>query len=334
MNRQPRVLLRTAIDPSALLEYPLNRDQLVHRALVEALRDHGVMTFSQGQFASFYRAIESLSDDSKTLWRKLLGALDDLNRMDRNAPISDLEASFSSLAPADAWKGFLDLVVAEEAAARVHGVDFVSGSRTIGETDIVLAPTVDTSPALKSARNVELFPKGSPRENVEQQLIRPLASRSQTVKLVDPYILEEFVRHGRRPERVEWLLSVLAASLPSGASVSLLGSLHRGWPGDYMANPESRLESLLERTLGSSSKSLTVNVRLVRHTNLRNRFIWFSCGHSYDVLHDFQSLENDTLRREIRFIRQAQEATLATLTAIRDLEKENTQNISIDFTIG
>ena len=118
MTSQPRVLLRTAVDPEALLDHQSLRDQQVHRGIAQMLRDHGVLALGQGQSTELQNAIASLASNSKEVWIKVIKALYDLNRIDRDIAIPALAETFLSASPSDAWAGLLDSIVAGEDHAK------------------------------------------------------------------------------------------------------------------------------------------------------------------------------------------------------------------------
>lgn len=333
MTSQPRALLHTAVDPDALLDHTSDRDRQVHRAVVEALQSHGILTLGRGQSDTLFEAVARLGNDSKTLWVKTISRLNDLNRIDRDLPIPSLADSLASSSPADAWVGILDLVVAGEVSGQRHGVEIGAGSRTLGGVDLVLAATIDESPALEAASKVGHFPARTPRKEISAQFLRPLAVRSSAVKLIDPHLLEEFIREDKFPAHVEWLLTELAEVLPPGASISLLGKLQREWPNGYLPDPETRVSKFLSETLSHRSLPLTVEVRFAKHTDLQNRYIWFSCGRSYDVLHLFAPLTSEPIGRELRFIPQDPEAAAATLAAAAKLEAATREVVTVTYEI-
>lgn len=95
----------------------------------------------------------------------------------------------------------------------------------------------------------------------------------------------------------------LGKAMPPNATLSVLGKLQWHWKEGERASQEARIERFLEQALSTRTDPLTVEVRAVKATPLKNRFIWFSCGHSYDVLHNFAPLSSDLLNEELRFIR-------------------------------
>lgn len=331
MTAHPKVLLRTAIDPAALLDHASNRDRQVHRVVVEELRHHGIMVVAKDEKKALYDAINRLAPDSAELWEATIKALDQHMRVSHYAGALSVSDSLESSSLGAIWKkALLDLVIAGEDNASPHGVNYSTGVSKIGETDLVLAATIDRSSALEKAKSVGTFPPGTPRSDVAEQLLRPLATYSSVVKIIDPFILENFIRFGTKSENVEWLLGVLAESLPPGASVSLLSKVHDGWPREYMSDPEERITEMLTRVLSKRTTPLTIKVCLAKYTDLQNRFLWFSHECSYDVFHDFSTLRDRVLNRELRFTRQSNDVSQTTLATATKLE--NAQNLAIGFT--
>lgn len=335
MTRHPTVLLRTAIDPAALLDHTSYRDRQVHRAIVKELMRHGVLVLNKDQDGSLQDSIGRLGPDSQTLWKKTIESLNDVNRVSRDPGLVSVADSLESASPGDIWKkALLDLVIAGEENARPHGVDFSSGVREIGETDVVLAATIDRSPVLQKAKNVGRFPIGTPRSDVAEQFLRPLATYSSAVKIIDPHILESFIRYGTKSEHVEWLLSELADSLPPGASVSLLGKVQNDWPHAYKPDPEESIKEILTRALSKRTTPLTINVRLVKSTQPRNRYLWFSYECSYDVIHNFIGLADKRLNEELRFPRHSNVVSQTTFETAKKLENASTAVISVTYGIA
>lgn len=59
---------------------------------------------------------------------------------------------------------------------------------------------------------------------VGTELIVPLASRSQVVKILDPHLLDHILRttKGRQYDHAEWLVSILAGAMPEGSAIELV----------------------------------------------------------------------------------------------------------------
>ena len=329
MTHQPRVLLRTAVDPEALLDHQSVRDQQVHRAIARMLEGHGILSFGEGQSNELLEAIACLRGDSKDAWVSVIKALYDLNRIDLDLTIPPLAETLLSDSPADTWAGLIDLVVASEAHATSCGVEADRGVRSFEMTEVTLPYSVDAAPAVRAAGTIGSFQARTHRSDVAEQLLIPLARRSASVKIIDPHILEEFIREDNPARHVEWLLRVLAAELPPGAHISVLGKLQRNWPDAYLGDAEARTAAMIGRALSNRCTPITVDVHLVKHTELQNRFIWFSCGHSYDVLHNFLPLKEESIGREMRFARQAPDVAITTLELAKKLERAGGEQMRV-----
>lgn len=332
MSPTRKVLFPIAVDPDALRDHPTDRDQLVHREVVTTLGDRGILSLPEADREDLFRAIGGLGDLSKTLWVKQLHALNDLNRLDQVMHARGVGDRLRQPAHVSDVTAPVRLIVAGRAAAEAHGVDDGSGYKTIDDTDIVLAGTIHRSPALADREALGVFPPGSTRrEVIASGFLKPLAERSTAVKILDPHILEDLVSGDASPANAEWLLRTLAESMPPGSTLSILGKLQRQWEEADRADQEARVEELLDRVLSARVEPMTVHVRLLKTTSLKNRYMWFSCGHSYDVLHNFAVLSNERLNEELRFTRQSDEVALQTMQTAKSIE-DNTQQTMVSVT--
>lgn len=304
MSPLPEALISISIDPDALRDHPRDSDEAVHNTLVDRISDRGVLTISDSDLDDLYDAIRGLSDLPKTLWVKLLGALYDLNRLDQDSDALSVTNLLSELGPSEAANK-IRLLVASGAAAAAHGVDYALGSRFVGETEVVLAGTVHRAALLQDSEAVGIFPGGQSRRSVvASRFLEPLARRSHAVKAVDPHLLEDIVNGSATIPHTEWLVTTVGMAMPPNATLSVLGKLQWHWDSDERIHQEARIAEFLAGALSGRTDPLTVHVRAVKATPLKNRFLWFSCGHSYDVLHNFAPLADDPLNEELRFSRQ------------------------------
>lgn len=332
MSRTRPVLFPIAVDPDALRDYPTDRDQLVHREVVTTLGDRGILSLPEADRDALFRAIEGLGDLSKTLWVKQLHGLNDLNRLDQIPHAKGVGDRLRQLGHVNDVLAPVSLIVAGRAAAEAHGIDDSSGYRTIDETDIVMAGTIHRSPALADRETLGVFPLGSTRRDViASGFLKPLAERSTAVKILDPHILEAIVSENVSFAHAEWLLRTLAATLPPNATLSVLGKLQGHWERTDRTGQEAKVEAFLDRVLSKRLEPMTVCVRLLKNTSLKNRFIWFSSGHSYDVLHNFAALSTDPLNESLRFMRQNDAIALETFQTAKRME-DNTQQTMVSVT--
>lgn len=321
---RPQVLFPIAVDPDALADHPTDRDQLIHREVVTTLGAHGILTLPEVDRDALFRAIGDLGDLSKTLWSKQLVSLNDLNRLDQvlGAGVRDRLRQ-----KADDDQADVRVFVISRALAEDFGVDDTSGAMTVNDSDVVLASTIHRSPAVVAAKD-GLFTAGTRRAVVASSFIQPLAARSSGVKLLDPHILEGLISGNSTTTHAAWLVQTLADSMPGNSTLSILGKLQRDWQTADRAGHEALVKDLLNKALQKRVLPMRIEVRLLKSTALRDRFIWFSSGHSFDVLHNFAALSNDVLNDNLRFIRHDDGIMKQTLQVAEKMEN-NTQSTMV-----
>lgn len=329
---QPQVLFPIAVDPDALTDYPTDRDQLIHREVVTTLGAHGILALPEADRERLFQAIGSLGDLSKTLWIKQLQSLNDLNRLDQLPRAMGVRDRLRHEGAVGEGQANVRVFIASRAVADEHGVDDTSGFTTIDDSDVVLASTIHRSPAVVAAKNAGLFPAGKTRRSaVANAFVSPLATRSSGVKILDPHILEGLISGNSTTSHTEWLVRTLADTMPTNSTLSILGKLQGYWqPADRVAH-ETLVEDFLSRALQQRALPMAVEVRLLKSTALRNRFLWFSAGHSFDVLHNFTALSSDVLNDDLRFIRHEDGLAQQTLQTAENMEK-NTQRTMVSVT--
>lgn len=329
---QPQVLFPIAVDPGALTDHPTDRDQLIHREVVTTLGAHGILALPEADREALFRAIGNLGDLSKTLWIKQLASLNDLNRLDQLPGALGVGECLRRKGVEGDDQTDARVFVASRALAEEFGVDDTSGSKTVDDSDVVLASTIHRSPAVVAAKEAGLFPTGRTRRPaVASTFIRPLAERSSTVKILDPHILEGLLSGNSTTSHAEWLLQTLADSMPANSTLSILGKLQRDWQAADRPRHEASVEDFLSKALQRRTLPMTVEVRLLKSTALRDRFIWFSSGSSFDVLHNFTALSSEVLNDNLRFIRHDDRLAQQTLQTAEAMEN-NTQPTMVSVT--
>ena len=329
---QPQVLFPIAVDPGALTDHPTDRDQLIHREVVTTLGAHGILSLPGADQEALLNAIAGLGERSRKLWEAQIHALYDLNRLDQlPGEISVLDRLRRD---GDVGDGQADVrvFVASRALAEEFGVNDTSGSQTINDSDVVLASTIHRSPAVVAAKEARLFPMGQTRRPaVAHTFIHPLAARSSGVKILDPHILQGVISGNSTSSHAEWLVQTLADSMPANTTLSILGKLQRDWQTADRPGHEALVEDFLSRALRNRVQPMRIDVRLLKSTTLRDRFIWFSSGHSFDVLHNFTALSSEVLNDNLRFIRHDDGLAQQTLQTAEAMEN-NTQSTMVSVT--
>lgn len=329
---QPQVLFPIAVDPGALTDHPTDRDQLIHREVVVTLGAHGILSLPEADQGALLDAIAGLGEASRKLWEAQIHALYDLNRLDQLPGAMGVgEVLRHKEGEGGAHTG-VRVFVASRVLAEEFGVDDTSGSKTVDDSDVVLASTIHRSPAVVAAKEAGLFPTGKTRRPaVANTFIRPLAERSSAVKILDPHILEGLISGNSTTSHAEWLIQTLADSMPANATLSILGKLQRDWQTADRPRHEARIEDFLSKALHRRTLPIAVEVRLLKSTALRDRFIWFSSGSSFDVLHNFTALSSEVLNDDLRFIRHDDRIARRTLQAAEAMES-NTQPTMVSIT--
>ena len=139
---QPRVLFPIAVDPGALTDHPTDRDQLIHREVVTTLGAHGILTLPEADQGALLDAIAGLGEASRKLWEAQIHALYDLNRLDQLPGAMGVgEILRRKEEEGDSQTG-ARVFVASRALAEEFGVDDTSGSKTVDDSDVVLASTI------------------------------------------------------------------------------------------------------------------------------------------------------------------------------------------------
>lgn len=329
---QPQVLFPIAVDPGALTDHPTDRDQLIHREVVITLGAHGILSLPEADQGALLDAIAGLGEASRKLWEAQIHALYDLNRLDQLSGAMGVGDVLRHKEGEEGAHTGVRVFVASRVLAEEFGVDDTSGSKTVDDSDVVLASTIHRSPAVVAAKEAGLFPTGKTRRTaVANTFICPLAERSSAVKILDPHILEGLISGNSTTSHAEWLIQTLADSMPANATLSILGKLQRDWQTADRPRHEARIEDFLSKALHRRTLPIAVEVRLLKSTALRDRFIWFSSGSSFDVLHNFTALSSEVLNDDLRFIRHDDRIARQTLQAAEAMES-NTQPTMVSIT--
>lgn len=303
MSGRAQILFPLAIDPEALLKFKDLEHKQTHVAAEKLVRAHAILSYGPGDEQALIAAIANLTGRPNRLWSAVVEYLAKSRRTNRGREVP-LAEFLTSAASAD---NSAELVRLALVATGAGGQSRKSVQRNL--TERVTMPNIDESKAMERADSIGTFPKGASRQEVREQLIEPLASRSRLVRIMDPYMFRTFLEDPKRPPaHVEWLLHVLQGSLPERATISLVGELDNSWHVRDRERDEARVGAFLEERLAARAEPLEVRVRLVQSASprLQNRFLWFDCTDPFDVLHEFAPLGRDTLKDEFRVIRQEQ----------------------------
>lgn len=319
MSRLPQILVATAVDPTALSDFGGADHVLTHEAMVTALLDHANLTFGAGDAGALFDAIDGLeSPYSRSQWNELLIALSRFNRLDdqetRPDPIEHFLAELENRVGAG---DYVQLAIVGKADAGKWEPDLRTGSHEVNGTAVVRPPFLSYASPLRQAREIGSFADGTPRDLIADELIRPLASRSRVVKVLDPHLMDHVLRtaKGRRLDHTEWLVSVLAGAMPEGATIELIADMPTARTvqdnGDEVPLSDAIARNLIEdsihRALGArGADPIHARASLVRAHPKKNpnRYLWFSCGATLEITHDFARLGTPRIWERVKFTRQ------------------------------
>lgn len=301
MSGRPQILFPLAIDPDALLKFKDPDHKQTHVAAEKLVRAHGILSYGPGDEQALLSAIGELAGRPHRLW----SAVVELLRKSRRTDGQRSESLPEFLVGAAALDNSAELVRLALVATGAGGQSKQSVRRNM--TERITLPNIDEANAITRSRRIGTFPTGIARREIGEQFIEPLARRSRLVRIMDPQMLESFLEDPRRhPVHVAWLLQILGASLPSHATISMVGTLQKDWHARDRAHNEALIDTFLASVLKTRKDPLTVTVRLVQAVPrpLKNRFLWFDCTDPFDVLHNLAPLGADPLKEEFRVTRQ------------------------------
>ncbi|WP_157006500.1 hypothetical protein [Agromyces laixinhei] len=302
MSKRPEIIFPIAIDPDALLGFRDPAHKPTHLAAGEFIRAHGILSFGPGDERALLDAIGELVGRPQQLWSAAVEYLKKSRRANARRPTSlaDFLAVQAMLNDSASLVRLAVVASADDEAARTETC------RT-NITERTTLPDIDESTAIVESGSIGTFPVGTPRRDIAECFLKPLAARSRLVRVMDPQMLEGYLKNPKSPSaHVEWLLGVLGASLPAGASISLVGTLQGTWPLENRSRDQGLVETFVRDALKSRTDPLTVKVKLVQTMRqpLKNRYLWFDCTDPFDVLHNLAPLGADPLREEFRVERQ------------------------------
>ncbi len=302
MSASSEILFPIAIDPDALLGFSDPAHKQTHVAAEEFIRAHGILSFGPGDERALLDAIGELVGRPQQLWSAAVEYLRKNRRANarRTTSLADFLAGPAMLDDSAELVRLAVVASGDDAAAR-------TGDSRANITERSTLPDIDESTAFEESGAIGTFPVGTPRREIAERFMKPLAARSRLVRVMDPQMLEGFLKNPKSsPAHVGWLLGVLGVALPAGATISLLGTLQGTWPLGNRPKDEVLVETFLRDALKSRTDPLTVNVTLVQTMRqpLKNRYLWFDCTDPFDVLHNLVPLGADPLREEFRVERQ------------------------------
>ncbi len=302
MSKCPEIIFPIAIDPNALLGFSDPVHKPTHVAAGQFVRAHGILSFGPGDERALLDAIGELAGRPQQLWSAAVEYLKMSRRANARRP-----TSFADFLAADAMRNDSASLVRLAVVASADDVAARAASDRTNVTERTMLPDIDESTAIVESGSIGTFPVGAPRHEIADCFLKPLAARSRLVRIMDPQMLEGYLKNPKSPPaHVGWLLGVLGAALPAGATISLVGTLQGTWPMGNRSRDEGLVETFVRDALKSRTDPLTVKVTLVQSMRqpLKNRYLWFDCAEPYDVLHNLAPLGADPLREEFRVERQ------------------------------
>jgi hypothetical protein len=333
MSGQSRILARVGIDADSLLDFagPDRASTNAHRSLTRVLGDVGVLeAIGSDDARALFDAIAGLSPETRNLWTETLSALDIGFRIRRGTASGTTSQALHDPAGIPAsLLGLMDLIVASEVSADLHGVPATVGySKRDGEPELSLADSVEHCSTITDVRRVRSeghFPQGSLRADIEDALFAPLAVLSTHVTILDRF----FLAHTLDPksddrDHLEWLVRSLDASMRPSSSLRLLCELpesvsrsvteqkkleknglqseagrKRGEVSQMCRDIQAKLRARIEPLLGA--KLTTVEVVLARwpwrqEDRPHNRHARFNCSIAIGCHEGFDHLDATEIR--------------------------------------
>lgn len=327
----PPVMFPIAVEPAALTDNRERAYGMLHRRLLSTIVDHGILTVPERDEGALHEAIEGLDHRLRDQWGKAIKDLHSRKQYDRRPDAKPLRELLSTDGHIDQPAAGERLFVASRDVAERCGVDDSTLHKTFGESEIVLLGTCDESSTVAAVREEVCFPKDTQRSAIVDSFIRPLATRSSEVKVLDPYIFRNLLK-GDAAHDVEWLIQALAGSMPAEAELSIYGVLGGDWKEDNRKDHELMIQHFVARALARRRFSLKVRVLLLQFFELKNRHIVFSTGHSYHVLHHFNTLKHKSLKDELRFVRSFGVNADRTGGIVESMERS--ENTRVDVTLS
>lgn len=324
MNPPARILFPIAVDPRALLDFNDPAHKQTHAVAAEFVRQYGILSYGPGDKQALYGAVSELSGRAQQLWASVMEYLKVCRRTDEQSRTSSLPDFLQDLAMLENSADEVRLAIIATSAATITQTTQPASNTT----EHVTLPDIDESRAVTDASEIGTFPLRALRSEIAEQLVKPLAARSTHVKVMDPHILEKLITDAKNPSplpNVEWLLGVLGAAMLPDSTISIVGTLQGRWDPRNRADAETRIDRFLEHALRTRATPITVKVRLVQaaKTPVKNRFLWFNCGCSFDVLHNFAPLIHEELKEELRLIRQDEATAEQTRRLAEEYESFN-----------
>ncbi|WP_417503690.1 hypothetical protein [Microbacterium sp.] len=203
--------------------------------LAEWLQSHGaVLMSSKAEAQALIQTVKNgvdLTESERHRWRELLYWLQRGGRLTVAQPeLTPLEDSRDlNDAPGSLHRPYL-AVVSNETFGHLHP-DSDEGIVTYpGDLDIATSGAATLSPLFERAKltaNVDVYKPGRSREEVWNEVLRPLAIRTKQVTIFDPYVFSEMYRRDdvsdSSSEHLEWLLAKLNSTAPQGTMVKIFG---------------------------------------------------------------------------------------------------------------
>lgn len=297
----PQFLVSVGLVPEALLEYNSPRDKVTHEVAVTAVYDHGLLTLTPEDMEALKAAIAKLVGRPQTSWAAIVEALQLLRRVDRESLPISIRSFVDTQAGDSGSANIVRLAVVEDAAVPVAD----NSESAPNQTELVSLIDVASSSAFRGARSLVSFPSGTPRQQIAEAVLIPLAARSTEIVAFDPFLFDDLVGANRASDardHVEWLCQLLGDVLPPDSTMRLVANLPSPTRAGQPLDPEQikqKISATLAAALRHRRSGVSVEVTLFQGTRpgikASNRYLFFSCGAEFEVSHDLLRLGSQTI---------------------------------------
>lgn len=237
------MIARVGLGPGVILamtpaEQPEDLAELIdkHEAVVETLRDHGILVLSskqaRQQLNAALKSLGAISPDAKKRWSELINFLDKRHRYielePEAAPDPDDLVDLEELEPD--WIGKIGVLALSPSQAAQLGVDPAQYSMRDEATDVEIAKGNVLRRAQPFKRYIaaakhHVVRNGEDRDAWFDRTLLPLATEARAVDIVDHYLFNELVAREYTDEHVAWLLRRIGDAGGPSKQVRLIGGV-------------------------------------------------------------------------------------------------------------
>lgn len=260
------MIVNVGLSPSSLIDISIARvgtpphALAIQRAVAECLRSHGSLIFSSNEEADAVLQLtkpgSDLTEPERQAWTNLFGWLTKGERVRvSRPPFTSLETLQSADQAAQIPHRPFIGVVPDAVFNRLYPGTRDGWVSTTASIDIAVSAAVSASDQFKFMQTVaarEVYPPGTDREVVWEELLRPLATRTKRITLFDRFTFAELYRRDAKQdaanEHLVWLLQKLNTEGRPGTLVKIYGSTgYASGQTSIPSNPASIAQLLKQR---------------------------------------------------------------------------------------